>query len=125
MMGFGMGFGIFEILFFIVFGLVLCVFVAAGISALRQWHSNQRAPRLSVPARVVAKRTRVGHRGGSMHDGHAHSYTAYYVTFEVESGDRMELQVDGPQSGLMVEGDQGTLSFQGTRFLDFQRRQTL
>ena len=45
----------------------------------------------------------------------------YYVTFQVESGDRMELQMSGQDYGMLVEGDRGRLTFQGTRYLDFQR----
>ncbi|MBS7029426.1 MAG: DUF2500 domain-containing protein [Faecalibacterium prausnitzii] len=44
-----------------------------------------------------------------------------YVTFQVESGDRMELEVDGSDYGMLVEGDIGKLSFQGTRYLGFER----
>ena len=36
-------------------------------------------------------------------------------------GDRLELPVDGSDYGLLVEGDTGKLSFQGTRYLGFQR----
>lgn len=46
----------------------------------------------------------------------------YYVTFEVESGDRMELHVPGREYGQLAEGDKGKLSFQGTRYLGFERR---
>ena len=43
------------------------------------------------------------------------------VTFQVESGDRMEFEVDGSDYGLLVQGDIGKLSFQGTRYLGFER----
>lgn len=124
-MGFGMfdaGFTVFQIMFFLVFGIVLFVFISSAVTGLRRWNRNNQSPRLTVPASVVAKRTQVGHRGGGVEDHHHYGYTSYFVTFQVESGDRMELQVDGPQSGLLVEGDQGLLSFQGTRFLGFERR---
>ena len=42
-----------------------------------------------------------------------------YATFEVESGDRMELSIDGEAFGMPAEGD---LRFQGRRFLSFERR---
>ena len=48
--------------------------------------------------------------------------TSYYATFEVESGDRIELPLSGSEYGMLAEGDRGTLSFQGTRFLGFERR---
>ena len=41
-----------------------------------------------------------------------HTFTTYYVTFQVESGDRMELTVSGSDYGMLVEGDIGKLSFQ-------------
>ena len=51
----------------------------------------------------------------------ASSHTTYYVTFEVESGDRIELVVPSSEYGFMVEGDQGKLTFQGTRYISFDR----
>ena len=53
--------------------------------------------------------------------GHYTASTSYYVTFEVDSGDRMELCVSGEEYGMLVEGDCGKLSFQGTRYLSFER----
>ena len=40
---------------------------------------------------------------------------------EIESGDRVELHAAGSEYGLLIEGDKGKLSFQGTRFLGFER----
>ena len=121
--GFDLMFNLFPIFFFIVFAIVIGTFIVTGVRSLKQWNHNNNSPRLTVDARVINKRTQVGyrrHRGASDHY-HTHSYTNYFVTFEVESGDRMELQVTGEESGLMVEGDQGQLTFQGTRFLGFER----
>jgi hypothetical protein len=50
-----------------------------------------------------------------------HTSTSYYVTFQVASGDRMELHVSGREYGILIEGDYGKLTFQGTRYLGFQR----
>ena len=52
---------------------------------------------------------------------HSAASTAYFVTFEVESGDRMELAVTGEEYGLLIEGDTGRLTFQGTRVKGFDR----
>lgn len=52
---------------------------------------------------------------------HTSSSTVYYATFEVESGDRMEFGVPNKEYGLLVEGDRGRLTFQGTRYLGFER----
>ena len=47
--------------------------------------------------------------------------TRYFATFEVESGDRMELTVPENEYGYLIEGDEGTLTFQGNLFLSFTR----
>ncbi len=120
--GFDMGFGLFGVIFCLMFLLFFMVFITVVIKGLSQWNKNNHSPRLTVPATVVAKRTNVSRhrRAGEMH--HTHTSTTYFVTFQVESGDRMELQLSGNQYGLVVEGDRGALTFQGTRFLDFQRK---
>ena len=106
-------------LFYLVFFLILAVFVVTAVRGIAQWSRNNASPLLTVQARVVAKRTRVGHNG--THNTGYHTYTRYYVTFQVESGDRMELRMDGYQFGLLIEGDRGKLTFQGTRYLSFER----
>ncbi len=114
-------FGLFGIMFFIVFFLVIGVFVVTLGKGISQWNKNNHSPRLTVPARIVAKRTNVSvhhHAGDTMHH---HSSTTYFVTFEVASGDRMELQVAGHEYGLLIEADHGNVTFQGTRFLGFER----
>jgi len=122
--GFGMEFQIFKVLFFLVFFGILGVFIFTAIQGLRQWNKNNHSPRLTVPATVVAKRTNVSHHhhnhgnNGMHHTSHS---TTYYVTFQVESGDRMELHVAGHEFGMLVEGDQGKLTFQGTRYHSFER----
>jgi hypothetical protein len=44
---------------------------------------------------------------------------------EVDSGGRMEFAVDGSGFGMLAEGDGGKLSFQGTRYLGFQRQRSV
>ena len=53
-------------------------------------------------------------------NNHSPTSTSYYVTFQVESGDRMELRVSRSEYGLLAERNQGNLSFQGTRYLGFE-----
>lgn len=120
----GMGFnffGIFSFMFSLVFLLVMGVFVFVFAKGISQWNKNNNSPRLTVDATIVAKRnhTTRHHHGTDMHMHHTSS--TYYVTFQVASGDRMELMVPGNQFGLLIEGDQGKLTFQGTRFLSFER----
>ena len=122
-MGIGFGFQIYPIMFLIVFGIAMSSVLMTTIRSMKEWNKNNHSPRLTVPVIVVTKRTDVSrrrHRGANGHHHH-HTTTTYYATFEVESGDRMELQLEGFEYGLLVEGDKGKLSFQGTRFLGFER----
>ena len=119
--GFGM-FNVFGIMFTIVFVLVIGVFITVLVKGIGQWNRNNKSPRLTVSATLIAKRTDVcrHHHGGIDH--HHHTSTSYYVTFQVESGDRMEFQITGQEYGLLMEGDRGNLIFQGTRYLGFTRQ---
>jgi Protein of unknown function (DUF2500). len=100
---------LFGLAFLIVFGVILTKF----IGSVRRGVKNSRSPLLTVPAKVVSKRIDV--RGD-------HSYTSYYVTFEMESGERVELSADGREYGMLVEKDVGLLSYRGTRLVSFERK---
>lgn len=117
---FGM-FDVFSIMFPLIFLLVFGVILYTLFRGIRQEHKNNNSPRLTVEAKVVAKRTNHTRHSGSHHHM-AHTSTTYFVTFEVASGDRMELKMLGTEYGLLVEGDFGDLTFQGTRYLGFQRK---
>jgi hypothetical protein len=105
-------------IFYLVFFLVIAVFVFVIARGIAEWVNNNNSPRLSVDARIVEKRVATHHHHGNGHHYHTHSY---HITFEVQSGDRMELRVPREEFALLVEGDEGTLSFRGTRFLGFER----
>lgn len=118
-----MNFAVFESLFVLFFILFFVVFVGTIVKGIGQWNKNNHSPRLTVPATVVAKRTNISrhHHGGTNNYHHHSTSTSYYVTFQVDSGDRMELHMAGHEYGLLVEGDHGNLTFQGTRYLGFER----
>lgn len=124
-MNFGnpLGITMFGILPMLIFGIVIFGFIFTIVKGISTWSHNNSQPVLDVFAKVVAKRQNVSR---SMHNTgsgamHHHHHTTYYVTFEVESGDRMELNVGGNEYGMFVEGDMGMLTFQGTRYLGFKR----
>jgi len=117
-------FNVFPVFFVIVFVLVIGGFIFAAATGIKQWSHNNSQPRLTVAAKVVSKRQNVSHHSHNNGDNMAPSHstsTSYYVTFEVESGDRMELHVNGNEYGMLAEGDKGKLTFQGTRYLGFER----
>ena len=117
-------FDLFPIMFGLVFLVFIAVFVVIFVTVILRWHRNNKSPQLTVNASVVDKRTRVSSTdNGSQLNGHTHfsNTTYYYVTFEMESGDRMELPVTGEDYGMLVAGDRGKLTFKGTRYLGFER----
>ena len=107
----------------LIFFLVLAIFLFTFIKGISQWNQNNHSPRLTVDATVVAKRAHVDHHHHHTGNGAMHmtTSTTYYATFQVESGDRMELCVSSREYGMLIEGDHGKLSFQGTRYLGFER----
>ena len=98
------------------------------VTGIRTWHKNNQSPRLSVSATIVAKRENITYHShanagdlSGAHGFHSTSSTSYYITFQIESGDRMELQVSGREYGMLAEENIGKLTFQWTRYLSFER----
>ena len=95
--GFSTGFNIMGVFVTLIFVVVIGMFIVIAVKGISQWNKNNHSPRLTVPATIVAKRTNVSshhhhnHGGTGMH--HTTHSTTYYVTFQVESGDRMDLHV--------------------------------
>ena len=123
-----MFFSLISVLFPLFFLLVFCIMAAAVIQGILRWNRNNHSPRLTVDALVVAKRTNVSHHrhpnagdATGVHGYHSTTSTTYYATFQVDSGDRVEFPVGGADYGQLVEGDRGKLTFQGTRYLGFER----
>lgn len=118
----GIMFSIVPIMVLICFVVVFGTIIVRSVSGVKEWKKNNDSPILTVDASVVAKRTDIHyHHNNTNQNMHSSSSTTYYVTFEVESGDRMELRMQGNQYGMLVEGDRGKLTFQGTRYLEFKR----
>ena len=121
-------FNLIEMLFPIMFILIFTIIVFTFVKEIATWFKNNNSPRLTVSARIVAKRQNTTHNNqpnagdiSGAHGFHTISSTSYYVTFQVDSGDRMELSVSGSEYGVLAEGDKGQLTFQGTRYLTFDR----
>ncbi|SHJ59292.1 Protein of unknown function [Hathewaya proteolytica DSM 3090] len=108
------------IIFIVMFSLIISQMVKTSKQAIK----NNNSPVLTVNAKVVTKRTNVNSRH-SMNENSMNNMlhdTDYYVTFQVDSGDRMEFHVTGDVYGMMAESDVGNLTFQGTRYLKFERK---
>lgn len=104
---------IFKMFFLAVLGII----AFNTVRGIRSWAVNNASPILMSRSRVIARRSEVWSSTGN-----SRARTNYYVTFEDESGNRLELEVPDRIYGFLVEGDEGELTRQGSRFKDFQRQ---
>lgn len=124
-MGFSIMERIFPLVFLLMFGFALYTLISSIAARAQEKRKNDASPRLTVPASVVTKRAQVGtthHHNAATNTGGTYYNTKYFATFQFESGDRLELSVSPGEYGMLVEGDRGQLSFQGTRYLGFVRQ---
>lgn len=118
------GMGSTMTIFLVIFGVILAVIIG---SRLYIWNKNNHSPRENGKAKVVTKRMKVSGMGGHrirtsvMMDTTSSTSTRYFVTFELENGKRLEFSVNDGEYGMLAEGDSGELTWQGTRYLGFER----
>lgn len=96
----------------LIIGAFIFLVGSAILSAMRTHARNKQSPLLERQSVIVGRRQRV--HGDS-------ARTDYYLTFEFGDGSREEFAVTGEQFGLLVDGDRGLLTSQGTWYKGFQR----
>lgn len=94
---------------------ILIVKARQVYTGARQRRINESEPVLTFPVTVIGKRDSVS--GGR----DTAARTSYYVTFERLDLQRLELQVEGHQFGMLAIGDTGRLTHQGSWFHGFAR----
>lgn len=109
-------FTVFEIIFAVVFIAVFAVIIISVKRTITEKKTNASLPRISAAVMVVGKRSSMS--GG----GESSVRTRYFVTFQFDSGDRLELAVNSEAYGLIAESDYGNLTFRGTEFIGFERK---
>jgi len=102
---------------YIIPALVGAVIIFAIVKFVSQWVRNNNSPRITVPVYIVSK-YRIPHEG---HDVDSPTTYTNHVVFEIENAERIELRIPSKIYNFMVEGDYGNLTFQGTRFISFER----
>jgi hypothetical protein len=115
-------FNVIPVIIGAVFIIVIGIILVRIIKGAAEWSNNNNSPRLTVDATVVTKRekhTRNNNIHNNMH--HYSGVSTYFTTFQVESGDRVELKIPEKEYGMLAEGDIGKLTFQGTRYVNFER----
>ncbi|MBS7223744.1 MAG: DUF2500 domain-containing protein [Clostridiaceae bacterium] len=113
----------FELLFGGIFLIVFGMIISQMVRGVAEWNRNNHAPVERQRARVAGKREEVHHHTHTDGNGMMHTTTSvtYYATFELAQEQRMELRIQGSVYGALKQGDCGTLIFQGTRYLNFER----
>ena len=91
--------------------IVIAFIVIIGLFILAGFVMNLMSPWRELPAQVVGRRQEI--RGNRSDD--------YYVTFELNGGERKEFSVSGREYGMWLEGDTGTLRYKGTWLLGWER----
>ncbi|NLC44075.1 MAG: DUF2500 domain-containing protein [Clostridiales bacterium] len=127
--GFGdIMFSIVPVIVIIGFVFVFGTIIVRSVQGAKQWQRNNESPVLTVQATVVTKRTNTStYRHNSSANNmyhHTSSSTTYYATFEVPSGDRIEFKIRDTEYGMLAEEDIGKLTFQGSRYLGFERNRS-
>ncbi|ERM91358.1 DUF2500 domain-containing protein [Caldanaerobacter subterraneus] len=107
-----------SIFFALTFVVIFIIIIYAIVKSIGEWRHNLLQPKVTSIATVVAKRTEFRSHASN---NTVHGYTNYFITFEFETGDRQEFMVGADTYGYLVEGDVGKLTFQGKKFLSFER----
>lgn len=113
----GYGIIVIAILLFLV---VILVSVINTVRILKQEANNNNMPVQKINVRVIRKRLKK-YRSISRSYGFR-THTVYYVTFLAENNMRMELEVLSEEYEWLQEGNDGILSYQGTRYLGFSKK---
>ena len=116
---------------FILFFTGIVIAIAKNISRLK---ANMKTHALTVSAVVISKRIGTEEDGasmegarpdetahGSVESAHASGLEYFYVTFQTESGERMEFRVRGDEYDMLTEGSRGRLTFQGLEYRSFKK----
>lgn len=121
MVSHSLAFYIFTIMLFFVFLVASLGFLTVMFGSLKNWTYNNSTPILTVDAKVIGKRFKTFQdTQGFAEMIPSYNYaTLYFVTFEVENEEKLEFSVTSVEYDNLVEGNDGKLSYQGTRFLEF------
>ena len=106
----------FIVMFSMVISLILIIILA-------NWWKNRRSPLIVTMATVLDKRIEARN---SRHKNITFGYTThkifiYYITFLLEGGTQIELRVNKLNYSEIQKGYNGKLTFQGTKYIKFEK----
>ena len=101
--GFGMTFSIMRIMVPVIFVLVFGIIIVAMVRGIGEWNKNNHSPKLSVPAKVVSRRTAVSHHHHHQGNGMYHPYR-YQLLRHLSGRERRPDRVSGFRHGIRHAG---------------------
>ena len=105
----------------ILLAAVILIFVIRALRQTAGVNPKERAAGKSIHARVIGKRIREQLDPNAYYSGDRSAAPTrfYYVSFEGDNFERMELSVTSQVFNAVSEGAEGTLTYQGMSFVDF------
>ena len=105
----------------ILLAAVILIFVIRALRQTAGVNPKERAAGKSIHARVIGKRIREQLDPNAYYSGDRSAAPTrfYYVSFEGDNFERMELSVTSQVFNTVSEGAEGTLTYQGMSFVDF------
>lgn len=97
----------------------ICIIIVA-----RQWLKNKRSPRIVVQATIVDLGIHKYHRQRDRYAAPGResvTINLYYAIFSLDDGEQIELRVSKLEYYKLKKGYIGTLTFQGTKYISFEK----
>ena len=97
-----------------LFGFAIVFIVIFGVVFYKKWaedKNNSEKPIETKSVKVVAKRNIMNNNPN----------VGSFILFEFNDGSRQELSINATTASMIAEKDTGMLTYQGTKFLKFER----
>ena len=111
-----------------IFLIIVFVIMVILVNKMNRWSQNNNSPETTVEAVVSEKRDRDSLQqipnGGDPTGAQGFQLIPEihrYVVFTVDTGETMEFSVTEGEFRSLQKGERGRLTFQGTRYLGFER----
>jgi hypothetical protein len=122
-MGIFSRFTLFSALFAVVFFGIFILIGYMLVKSFAERSRNNSSPIVTSRVTITAKTTNTAYRGNYIPDNInvQTPYNTYFITFEFVNGNRAEFNVPRSDYAYISEHDTGILTYQGSRYINFER----
>lgn len=117
-------------MFNFLFIFIIIIFIVVLVKNISEWNRNNHSPITDTEAVVALKKIStathqhpVGGDASGAQGMHISTSTEYYITFRTKDGELKKFRVNEREYSLVSEGQEGKLSFQGSRYIGFERNE--